>query len=69
MTTRSCTPDLGVEMLCLSTLMGCFIGKGCKKNKLGNKKIKFVMDMCKEVQSKDCRNQNILRCFLYLSNL
>ena len=32
-------------------------------NELSNKKIKFVMDMPKKVQSEDFRKQNTLVCF------
>ena len=66
---RFCTPDLIVETLCLSTLMGCYIRSGCEIHKLSNKKIKFVMDMCKKNQSEDLRNQNTLMFLLYLSKL
>ena len=63
-------PVFGVEMLYWSTLIGCFIGNGHEKIKLSNMKIKFVVDICKKVQSVDYRRQNILQCFfVYLSNL
>ena len=55
---------LCVEMICWSTLIGCFIGSGHEKNKLSNMRIKFVVDMCRRIQSVDYRRQNILRCFL-----
>ena len=38
-------------ILCVSTLIGCFIGSGCEMKKLSNKKIIFAMDMCNRVQS------------------
>ena len=63
MTIRSCTPDLGGEILCVSTLIGCFIGSGCQMSKLSSKQIKFAMDMRKRVESEDCRRQNIALCF------
>ena len=56
-------PVLGVEILCWSTLIGCFIGSGHEKNKLSSLKIKFVVDMCKKIQSVGYRRQNILRFF------
>ena len=34
--TRSCIPVFGVEMLRCSTLMRCFIGSGQEKNKLNS---------------------------------
>ena len=56
-------PVLGVEILCWSTLIGCYIRSEHEKNKLSNMKIKFVVDIGKKVQSVDYRRQNILRCF------
>ena len=64
MTTRSCMPALGVEILYWSTLIGCLIGSGDEKNILNNMRIKFAVDMCKRVQSVDYKKQNNLRCFL-----
>ena len=51
-------PVLGVEMLCWSTLIGCFIGSEHKRNKLSKMRIKFVVDMCRKVQSVDYRRRN-----------
>ena len=39
MTTRSWTPDLGIEMLWLSTLIGYFSGSELEKNRLINNRI------------------------------
>ena len=55
---------LGVEMLCWSTLIGFFIESGQERNKLSNMRIKFVVEMCRKVQSVDCRRLNSRRCFL-----
>ena len=57
-------PVLVVEMLYWLTLIGCSIESGHEKNKLSNMRIKFVVDMCRKVQSVDYRRQNSLRCFL-----
>ena len=50
---RSFIPDLGVKILRVSTLIGCFIGSGCEMKKFSIKKIEFVMHMCKKIQSED----------------
>ena len=44
-------PVLGVEILCRSTLIGCFTGSENEKNKLNNRIIKFVVDTCRKIQS------------------
>ena len=69
MTIRSCIPDIGVQILCVSTLIGCFNGSGCEMNKLNNRKIKVVMNMCKTVQSEDCRRRNTLLCLACINQI
>ena len=51
-------PNLGVEMLCWSNLISCFIRSGYERNELSNKRIKFVTHMFTRNQSENCRRQN-----------
>ena len=64
---RSCTLDFGVEMLCLSFVIGYFIGGGEQKNEYLHCMIKFVIDICKIILSVDYRIQSFLLCFLCIA--